>query len=404
MQLLRRLKDNRAVRAALIALLAVLAAVSVYQGARNAAEYSQDLQWDAAKALAMGLDPYELSDNPEKALEYPELAAFYSMFTEKDLKQKMEANQFPSLLVLLYPITVLPPHAAKIAWIVLNMLFTAGIMILLKKTFFEGVGNYAFSAIMLLMLSGTPYRNQIGVGQHTLFSFFFFMLAVYIEKKQPARSKAANSVLMTLCLFVSYFKYTLTGVLAVYFLYRKKYKELAASVAMHVLLTEACALRLGKSFIYMITAPLKVASALESEGGIDLGAMLGSVWPVAAAAVMIVLVYMAFTLQEGKDSILFTVLILWSLVVVYHRTYDMFVLSAAAMVFTGIAVNGHICTNEKLGTVLTVWYWTVIAAVYFMLRVFKENTASMLVTGIIYYAFAIAVSACAIKNCRIRNR
>ena len=147
MPFISKLYDNRIVRAAIIIVLAMLATLSLYQGVRNATLYSQDFQWDAAKALCMRLDPYELSEDPGAAAAYPELDAFYRMFTDKGLKQKMEANQFPSLLMLLAPMTVFSPYTAKTVWLVLNLLFTAGIMWLLRKTVFENLPAFDYAAL-----------------------------------------------------------------------------------------------------------------------------------------------------------------------------------------------------------------------------------------------------------------
>lgn len=395
MQSLRSLKDNRIVRSAFLLILAALAAVSVLQGAKNALEFSQDLQWDAAKALSLGLDPYELSSHPEEAANIPELAGFYKMFTDRGLSQNMEANQFPSLLVLLYPLTALPAESAKTVWLVCNLVFTAGIVFLLKKTFFEGTGAYEYAVITLIMLAGTPYRNQLGVGQHTLFAFCFFMLAVYIDRKQLFHP-AVNTVMTALCLFVSYFKYTLTGPLALYFLYKKKYKELFLSVAGHVILTEVCAIKLGKSFMYMLTAPLGVAAKLESQGGLDLGVLLKSPWSyVVAAVIAALLVGIAIKLPEGADNILFSLLILWSLILVYHRTYDFWPVSAVWAMF---AANEMTRAGKGQKTAAAVSYWVVVAALYFGLRVFNESTVSMIITGVMYYAFTIGVTINCIKG------
>lgn len=388
MRLLRLLKDNIIIRRTLLALLAVLAAVSLLQGARNALMYSQDLQWDAAKALAMRVDPYELSQKPGKASEYSQLADFYRMFTDKGLEQEMEANQFPSLLALLFPITLFEPRAARVIWLILNLVFTAGIVMLLRNTFFEKAGKYEYALTVLLMLAGTPYRNQLGVGQHTLFAFFFFMLAVYIERTRPFKSEAANTLLSALCLFVSYFKYTLTAPLALYFLYRKRYRELAISVAGHVILTGAAALWLGKSFLYVLTEPLKVASLLTAEGGIDLGVLLGGKLSYAVALVIaVILTVISIRMPEGCETILFPTLILWSLILTYHRTYDFFVLSAASIPF--IADTRQEAFKDKK-IVYAVSYWIVLIAVYFILRVFNENTVSKTATGVLYYALTLA--------------
>ena len=135
MPLFARLFEKNAVRAALMCLLGFLACLSLYGGIKNALVYSQDFQWDAAKALSMRLDPYELSKDQKRAAEYPELEQFYRMFTDRGLKQNMEANQFPSLLVLLWPMTLFSPQTAKVVWLALNLLFTGGIVWLLRKTF-----------------------------------------------------------------------------------------------------------------------------------------------------------------------------------------------------------------------------------------------------------------------------
>lgn len=395
MPLFAKLFEKNALRAALMCFLGFLAGLSVYAGVKNALEYSQDFQWDAAKALSMRLDPYELSEDPQKALEHPELEGFYRMFTDRGLKQKMEANQFPSLLMLLGPMTLLAPQTAKVIWLVLNLLFTAGIIWLLRKTYFAKTEIFDFAAMMLLMIAGTPYRNQLGVGQHTLFSFFFFMLAVYVDDKHPIKKAWGNTILTAFCLFVSYFKYTLTAPLALLFLYRKRYKELAISVAGHVILTEAAALWLGKSFIYMIKAPLTVASALAAEGGLDMSVLLGAKGGIVAAGlVFIALAVLALKLPADKEYVLFPVLILWSLIITYHRTYDFFVLSVAAVLFC-LALSRDF--GEKIKSVLLYWYAVLIALVFFGLRVFSENTPSRIAVGAVYYAFTLTVSVLSVK-------
>ena len=393
MQSLKNLKDNRILRTALLFVLAALSALSLIQGIRNAVSFSQDFQWDAAKALAMRLDPYELSMTPQDAGRYPSLAAFYRMFTDRGLTQKMEANQFPSLLMLLFPMTLFLPQTAKIIWLVLNILFTAGIIFLLRKTFFEDTDAYPFAVMILLMIAGTPYRNQLGVGQHTLFSFFFFMLAVYLDKKASGDGKRAV-IPVALCLFISYFKYTLTAPLALYFVYKRRIKELVISVAAHVLLTFAAALWLGKSFLDMITEPLKVASVLTSEGSFDLGALLGSPYAfIVAGLIFAALFVISVTFCEGRDKELFALLVVWSLVLTYHRTYDFFALTAAGAAF----INTKSDDRGVFDTVITVWYVILLLMVYFMLRIFDENAVSLAVCGTCYYAFAVVSGIMAVK-------
>ena len=386
----KRLWDRKAVRYVLIALLAAMALVSLIQGIRNAADTSQDFQWDAAKALSMGLDPYELSLRPQEALDQGPLNDFYRLFTDKGLKQVMEANQFPSLLMLLMPYTLLPPLTARYAWIVSNLIFTAGIIFLLRRTFLKDADRDLYMVFMLLMLAGTPYRNQLGVGQHTLFSFFFFLLGVWTEQSYEKgedgkyRGGPGKTPALILCLFICYFKYTLTVPLCLYFVYKKRYFEIAVSAGMHVLLTAVSALWLKESFMDMIIKPLKVSSALAAEGGLDLGALLkGS--PIAyvlALAIMILLLILALKLPEGMDGELISVLVLWSLIITYHRTYDFFVMVTVLAFF--LAEEKSI--GFKAGFAVT------LLAVFFGLRIFSESTASKAVTGLIYYILTVAVT------------
>lgn len=386
-----RMLSNRIIQYIIIVMLALLAAISVYQGSRNAVNYSQDFQWDAAKALEMRIDPYELSFTPGEDITNPSLSAFYRLFTDKGDKQAMEANQFPSLLCLLFPYTFLEPLAARYAWLISNLIFTLGIIILLRKTFLRDLSLFEAGVIILLMLAGTPYRNQLGVGQHTLFSFFFFLLAVKCDESKDLK----GSIGVTLSLFICYFKYTLTAPLTLYLLYKRRIKEFVVSVLMHIALTIFSAAWLGKSVIYMITAPLRVASVLSSEGGLDLGALMGGGRAplVVGGIIALLLVVIACFWPENQDELLFTLLLLWSLILTYHRTYDFFVLSAASTIVLG---GKKLLIPDKINGIIRIYYLVLVMAVYFGLRVFNENLTSRIAVGLMYYVFTIVISAIAV--------
>lgn len=390
---IKKLWGIKAVRYVCLTLLTAMALVSLIQGVRNAAEFSQDFQWDAAKAFAMRVDPYELSFDMQKANEYPPLAEFYRLFEDRGLKQKMEANQFPSLLMLLIPYTFLPPLAARYAWIISNLIFTAGIIFLLRRTFLKDADAGLFAVFMLLMIAGTPYRNQLGVGQHTLFSFFFFLLAVWCEGKNGKTDWGT-----VICLFICYFKYTLTIPLCLYFIYKKRYPEILISAGMHVVLTVVSALWLKDSFINMIVKPLKVSSALAAEGGLDLGVLLkGSPLSyVLALLIMAGLFIMAvrlgsmgdISIRDRMGPAFISVLILWSLIITYHRTYDFFVM---------VTVTAFFLVKER-----SIWfkagYALTLVSVFFLLRIFSESDISRAAAGAIYYLFTIAVTVSVIRD------
>jgi len=375
---MEKLKDRDFINRIIIVVLALLAAVSLVQGCRNAIRDSQDFQWDAAKALTIGINPYDESINPSGILDNYDFEKYYL---------QMEANQFPSLLLILYPFTFLPPLVARYTWLCCNIIFTAAIIWLLRKTFLKDVGNNEFIIISLLMIAGTPYRNQIGVGQHTLFAFCFFLLAVYFSEYREKR----NSYLTVFALFICYFKYTLTVPLVLYFVYKKRWKELIVSVIPHVILTEVAALMLNDSFINMIIKPLKVSSALSAEGGLDISAVLGGsvVAYVLLLVIMIFLFVLALKLPEGFDATLMAVLVLFSVIVVYHRTYDFFVIVTAVAAF--YELNDKLEDTKGLINVKGYFYITLFA-VFFFLRIFSENTFSKIIAGTLYYAFTLIMT------------
>lgn len=385
---------NKGVRIAIVVVLSIMALVSVVQGSRNAVKFSQDFQWDAAKAFSMKIDPYDESLNPSGALNLGSLEDFYDRFESINAPQKMEANQFPSLLILLLPYTFMTPDAARIAWLISNLIFTAGVIVLLRATFLKSIPDYEFSVLMLLMLSGTPFRNQIGVGQHTLFSLCFFLLAVwFLDKKW-------GSIPSALALTVSYFKYTLTAPLALYFIYKRKWKEFTASVLIHVALTEVAALWLNESFTDMLIKPLKVSSALASEGGLDFGALFkGS--PIAfalAGLVMIALFVSALKLPDKQDGLFIGILVLWSLIITYHRTYDFFAMTVAASAIGTKEWNERTLSDK----IRLAGFVLITILVFYELRVFDEALPARIVTGILYYAYTIFITVSAFML--IRNK
>lgn len=399
--MINKLLQKKGFGTLIIAVMVLLAAVSLVQGVRNAARDSQDFQWDAMKVFSLRINPYDESMNPTGVLDTLGYEEYYL---------QMEANQFPSLLMLLIPFAPLSPLGARYVWIICNLIFTGLIVILLRKTFLKDMNGYLYTLLSLLMIAGTPYRNQIGVGQHTLFAFCFFLAAVWYSEYRENRS----SLLTVLALFICYFKYTLTVPLVLYFVYKKRYKEIIISAFMHVVLTVVSAFWLSDSVMNMIIKPLKVSSALSAEGGLDISALMGGS-PAAlltGGLVMIVLFTAAVRMPEGMDRTFFSALVLWSVIITYHRTYDFFVIVAAAGFFLerGIGVSSTDTSAETAEenkvsflNYLNMYYIVVMFAVFFVLRVFSENTASKISVGAFYYILTMVITAYALKTAFGRN-
>ena len=183
------------------------AALSLAIGFKNGfREY--DFQWDPAKLLAMGDNPYIYSLG-HKAIPY-----------EGFMQKYIDANQVPSCLLLLLPFTYLPQLLANQIWDVCNLVFTAVFLCYLYKCFFAGK-SFAdkFVWAVLVFLSGTPLRMLIGNGQHLMFSLAFFMPAYYYASK-------GRRYLSGVLLALSAFKYTTIAPLAFIFVFRRWWRPI----------------------------------------------------------------------------------------------------------------------------------------------------------------------------------
>lgn len=368
------------IKLVIIIALAALALISLVQGCKNAVEYSQDFQYDAAKVLSMGINPYDESLNPSGVLN--------ELGYDEYFKQ-MEANQFPSLLFLLLPYTIFSPITARYLWMVSNLIFTVLILYLLKKTFFKQWEKMDFSIIALLMIAGTPWRNQMGVGQHTLFSLMFFLLAVFICENKPTKNDFINTILAALALAVSYFKYTLTVPLALYFIYKKRWKELFISAVPHVMLTAVAAIYLKDSLINMILKPLKVASVLTSEGSMDIGSALGGGYftMVLSLVLCLLLFVLALIKKDSYDAEIISIMALWSMLITYHRSYDYFVLIIPFCMFEGLKIY-----SDKRKSIELSFLMLTVFSVFFISRILSNTGDTPLVVAIIYYVYTIYIT------------
>ncbi|HAL31936.1 MAG TPA: hypothetical protein DIS68_01155 [Lachnospiraceae bacterium] len=378
-----RLTADRRFWTALYVLMALLAVVSVYEGICNALEMSQDFQYDAACALINGYDPYDLSldFSKDRIPDIEGLKQFYGYFEGMGTPQKMEANQFPSLLYILTPYALMPYIPARILWLITNLLCTGVIIGLLRNTFMSRVDERLYPVFMMLMLAGTPWRNQLGVGQHTLFAVACFILAVTVAENGREEKSAAGTAAAGLLLSLSYLKYTVTAPLALYFIYRRRWKEFVISLVPHAVLTGVAAFILKEPYTDMLTKPLAVASALTGEGSIDVGVLTGgAAWSTGiTAAVMLFILALALMMPEGNDELFISTAALLSLVMTYHRTYDYFIM---------IIVFGYFATG-RMRAAQTVYLITTFA-IFFVLRIYNESVISLTVSGALYYACVIA--------------
>lgn len=310
---MRESSINRIKVVACIVLL-ILAIISLGLGIRKSIHSSTDFQWDSVKVLSHRVDPYIASGDPTNE--------YYSMYEE--YYDHLEANQFPSLLWLLIPYTVFGPETAKVAWMLSNLFFLTGLVIVLRKTIWKKMESIDFLLVSLALLASSPIRNQIFLGQHSIFAVFFVFLAIYFIN--------TNEMLSGVMLAISYFKYSLTAPVMLFFLYKKKWKPIVVSGIVHIVLSVFSAIWLHRNIIDMMLAPVKQASWLTSSGFADAVAVLsmagirGSVGTIITVVVFLALAIWCLTTKNKNEYQILIILILWSLIFMYHRKYDYFVL------------------------------------------------------------------------------
>ena len=126
-----------------IAILILMAAVSLALGVMKGLRSGFDFQWDSAKLLANRINPYEASVNVDSPYYISEYGT-------------VEANQFPSLLWLLLPYTFLGARKAAVVWLLSNFVFLFGIIVLLRKTFWQNIKKIDF-----ILLTGVFWRLEL---------------------------------------------------------------------------------------------------------------------------------------------------------------------------------------------------------------------------------------------------
>ena len=312
--------------------LAIIAIVSLAAGVKNGMTTLKDFQWLPAKILASGQNPYLYSLKHLSWQGWP----------------KIDANQVPSCLLLLYPWTLMSYAMANSFWALCNLAFTAIFCLYVFKLFFASdaplkvKGNYWI--VVLLLLSGMPLRMVIGNGQHLLFSLAFFAPALYYAMKK--RENLAG-VLLALC----FFKYTSVAPMCLVFVAIGAWRTIMIGAGLHVAATVGCGIYLHENPITLVLQSFEVgAMLLTGAGCTDIVSALtrcGCDWAsklslpmYAIFGVMSLLVAMRNCI--GNVLLKLSTLTMLAIVMFYHRTYDL-----VALIIPCIWAMDVLLTNGK---------------------------------------------------------
>jgi hypothetical protein len=347
--------------------LLLIAGESVYTGTLTALESSKDLQWDEAKLLVDGIDPYSLFLDP--AAPVPDYVN----------QGNLGLSQLPSSIGMFLPLAPLSFDTAKLIWIVVNLASTFVFVFLACGLFVQGrVPASSLAALTLVLIAGTPWWITLGNGQYGLFALALFMGALACYQRHELKTAAVLSCLASI-------KYTL--VLPFFALFLPRRKDCAVIVAAVLLFNAALTILAGllvhKSPLTMVQESLTIASSIAGTGAFDFFAVqsrvapeLSRLVPAILSGLIIALTVVLFWRPTGLRSL--AILSLVSLVIVYHRIYDGVVL--LLMLFHLRALYARLDRREWTGSHLLDWLefligCFIIAYVFFLETLIYEHFA-----------------------------
>ena len=297
----------------LLALCAVVAAHWLRDAFSVAQVDSRDNNWGADCALLHGLDPYKLylhCGHCAKPPFHPAVAPMYSA----------------SALVMLWPLAALAWPVAKAVWATLNILLGAGLVATLCRLFLPDGDWRMFAWALIALFASTPFLNNLGNGQHAVFALAFFPAAIWAEQRGHTR-------LASVLLAASWFKYSLTFPLSLFFVVRGRFAVLLGAATIHALLTLLAAAWTGTDPFSLLLEPLRVIQGVGSVGHLELFGLatrLGltsKLPPLIADLALTIAVLAAIWRGRADDDLqLLSLLALFAYAVTYHYPYDLVIL------------------------------------------------------------------------------
>ena len=353
--------------AVVLLILLLVAGESVYTGTLTALESSKDLQWDEAKLLVDGIDPYSLFLDP--AAPVPDYVN----------QGNLGLSQLPSSIVMFLPLAPLSFDTAKLVWIVVNLASTIAFVFLSCRLFLRGpVPALSLTALTLLLIAGTPWWITLGNGQYGLFALALFMGGLACYQRHRLKATVVLSCLASI-------KYTLVLPLFALFLPRKKDTAviLAAVLLFNAALTLLAGILVHKNPVTMVQESLTIASSIAGTGAFDFFAFqsrvapeLSRLVPAILSILVIALTVVLFWRPTGLRSL--AILSIVSLVIVYHRIYDGVIL--LLMLFHLRALYARLDRRQRIGSHFLDWLefclgCFIVAYVFFLETLIYENFA-----------------------------
>ncbi len=354
------IKNEKRIKKIVLIILSCMALVSCLQGIKNGMQNPVDFLWPWFKDAM----EHKVYDGP----------------------------QYPFTFWLMFPFGLLPEMPARALWIVCNFIFTGILAWSLRKTFFKDIDKTDYTILILLMISGGPWRTNLSNGQYTLCAVALFFLSVYLSSE--GRYYTAGIVL-SMCMF----KFQLIAPMAVYFLYKRYYKAIATAIVSLAVSFGLNVLWFGNAYDISLYQLKKYSGALSEEGDVDIESLLhlGKYTIPIFIAAIIALVVLAYVLQPSMDEMYITVAMFTAWAASYQRMYNFFPL---------IIPLGYLYTRrkERKDPLSNIAFCSValLTALYFWSLTISDYWGRFLIRLVYYPVFAIMIIYIFNENMRVR--
>jgi hypothetical protein len=256
---------------------------------------------------------------------------------ETDVDQKQPGNS-PLILIFLLPMSFLTWGTAKMIWMILNIALVLATPWLAIKLFASRL-NLLLGAMMALVYYGLPgIRASIVTGQTSVIIIFLILLTLWLLRNN-------RKLLAGLALGLALSKFSVAIPLFLFLIYKKSWTTLAVGLlAQGVAFVIFAILRQG-SPIEVVSDFASIAGAHAGDHGIHL---TGSLEPSASVSILVGVVFsfavfipLGYLISRERklashlelfDHMVFGALCIWSLLVAYHKAYDIGLVVAVLVV------------------------------------------------------------------------
>jgi hypothetical protein len=334
--------------------------------------------WYSGHFVRQGNDPYKAyfqSLTPDLPVNYWDSESTTSLPIAQPDLAIVPANTAPMVL-LLTPFSYVSWSLGKVLWMVCNLVFMIAIPLMVLWVLPKGdpLGLFEKAILWLSFISFFGTRNIAGNGQTSLLVFALMLVTLIAMNK--------NGLLAGLALGIALSKYSLSLPIFIFLLLKKKFRIAFIAAGVQILgvfilwlITQASPFQILQGYIQI----LRIHTGLP---GIHLATLFPDQTFLALLMTILMTVMVAIFLLKGRvkkgvlaeqgvmsqdiqlvDLVTVSILILWTVLVAYHRAYDTFL----AILFIALIIyilagpqKWQLAKLERNFLTISLWFYIVI--------------------------------------------